>query len=261
MISDHFAGLTPEQTSLFIEAVDSSLRISRRDQFFNWLQGSCQYLVPHEVMICGIQSAADNRFHFDRFVSTRYFSEQHFLDATCKDGLVDRIIQSWDRSRRPVFLADGIQQGNFGSYTVPFSERPGLLKEMELRNILAHGIGSREEGTSTFFIMSRLPGQPTATQAYLFELLVPHLHSVLVRFMRNSSVLTAQTSDITVTLREREILLWLHHGKTNWEIASILDISPLTVKNHVQNILRKLNVQNRSHAAVKASKLGLVKPS
>ena len=50
----------------------------------------------------------------------------------------------------------------------------------------------------------------------------------------------------------------MHKGKTNLEISVILDISPLTVKNHVQNILRKLNVQNRNHAAVKASKLGLV---
>ena len=48
-------------------------------------------------------------------------------------------------------------------------------------------------------------------------------------------------------------------GKTNWEISSILGISPLTVKNHVQNILRKLDVQNRGQAAIKASKLGLVK--
>ena len=69
---------------------------------------------------------------------------------------------------------------------------------------------------------------------------------------------TAAIANI-MTKRESEILQWLHMGKTNWEISSILDISQLTVKNHVQNILRKLDVQNRSQAAVKAAKLGLIK--
>jgi DNA-binding CsgD family transcriptional regulator len=47
-------------------------------------------------------------------------------------------------------------------------------------------------------------------------------------------------------------------GKTNWEISTILNISPTTVKNHVQNIIRKLGVENRGQAAVKALNLGLI---
>lgn len=47
-------------------------------------------------------------------------------------------------------------------------------------------------------------------------------------------------------------------GKTNWEIGNIMQVSPLTIKNHVQNILRKLDVENRSQAASKALKLGLI---
>ena len=58
-----------------------------------------------------------------------------------------------------------------------------------------------------------------------------------------------------LTRREHEILGWIYHGKTNIEIGMILRISPLTVKNHVQKILRKLNVVNRTQAVGKA--LGL----
>ena len=53
-----------------------------------------------------------------------------------------------------------------------------------------------------------------------------------------------------LTPREAEIGLWLAEGKTNPEIASITGISPRTVEKHVENILGKLGVENRTAAAV-----------
>ena len=50
----------------------------------------------------------------------------------------------------------------------------------------------------------------------------------------------------------------IHLGKSNYEIGTILGISPLTVKNHVQKILRKLNVQNRTHAVGRALELHIL---
>jgi len=47
-------------------------------------------------------------------------------------------------------------------------------------------------------------------------------------------------------------------GKSNIEIGTILTISPLTVKNHVQKILRKLNVQNRTQAVGRALALRIL---
>lgn len=58
--------------------------------------------------------------------------------------------------------------------------------------------------------------------------------------------------------REREILIHLTNGKSNKEIANILDIAESTVKIHVQNIMRKLNVTSRVQAAVYALEHGLV---
>jgi DNA-binding CsgD family transcriptional regulator len=55
-----------------------------------------------------------------------------------------------------------------------------------------------------------------------------------------------------LTTREREILNWVYHGKSNYEIGAILEISPLTVANHIKKILRKLNVENRTQAVAKA---------
>jgi DNA-binding CsgD family transcriptional regulator len=48
-------------------------------------------------------------------------------------------------------------------------------------------------------------------------------------------------------------------GKSNYEIGAILDRSPLTVKNQVQRILRKLDVVNRAQAVGKALELRILK--
>ena len=60
-----------------------------------------------------------------------------------------------------------------------------------------------------------------------------------------------------LTIREREILECIVGGQSNKEIADTLDISEKTVKNHVSNILRKLELADRTRAAVYALKRGV----
>ena len=52
-----------------------------------------------------------------------------------------------------------------------------------------------------------------------------------------------------LTPRESEVLTWISRGKTNQEIAMILDFSPRTVNKHLEQIFRKLRVENRTTAA------------
>jgi DNA-binding CsgD family transcriptional regulator len=63
-----------------------------------------------------------------------------------------------------------------------------------------------------------------------------------------------------LSLREIEVLQWIKQGKTNDEISQILGISPPTVKNHVQKILRKLKVSNRAQAVGRSESLRLLPP-
>ncbi len=58
-----------------------------------------------------------------------------------------------------------------------------------------------------------------------------------------------------VTSREADVLLWIARGKTNREIATILAMSPRTVNKHLEQIFRKLGVENRTSAAALALKL------
>jgi DNA-binding NarL/FixJ family response regulator len=57
--------------------------------------------------------------------------------------------------------------------------------------------------------------------------------------------------------RELEVLKLIANGKDNAQIAAELVISPKTVKNHISNILMKLQIQNRIQAAVYAVRSGL----
>ena len=61
-----------------------------------------------------------------------------------------------------------------------------------------------------------------------------------------------------LTNRETQILNHIAEGKSNKQIAHILDISEQTIKNHVSSILRKLNANDRAHAAVLAIRHGLI---
>jgi DNA-binding NarL/FixJ family response regulator len=58
---------------------------------------------------------------------------------------------------------------------------------------------------------------------------------------------------LLLTPREREVLEWLVCGSTNRQIAASLKVSPRTVEKHVERILAKLRVKNRTSAALLAA--------
>jgi two-component system, NarL family, response regulator len=78
-------------------------------------------------------------------------------------------------------------------------------------------------------------------------------NEIRAAFENNSSVIPASDSDkltSVLTRREQEILALIADGKTNQEIAQMLYIAPGTVRVHVHAILQKLNVRDRTQAAV-----------
>jgi len=64
-----------------------------------------------------------------------------------------------------------------------------------------------------------------------------------------SAPLIQSLMQLGLTAREAEVLYWIALGKTNPEIAVILDSAANTVKKHAQNILDKLRVETRTSAA------------
>lgn len=75
--------------------------------------------------------------------------------------------------------------------------------------------------------------------------------------MTGDTFRSASLPEVQLSPREREVLQLLAQGLTNREIARSLTVSASTIKIHVEHILAKLGVSDRTQAAVKAIELGL----
>ncbi len=65
--------------------------------------------------------------------------------------------------------------------------------------------------------------------------------------------------ETNLTTREKDVLQLICKGMRNRAIASELEVSSKTVEVHVERLLRKLGVQTRTQAALKALGVGLVR--
>ena len=90
-------------------------------------------------------------------------------------------------------------------------------------------------------------------ESYIQPNLIPALNNRLVARDMDKDKIESLTS------RELEVLIQVANGMFNKEIATSLNISERTVKNHISNIFKKIGVFDRTQAAVFAIKNDLIK--
>ena len=236
--------------------LDASLRIRARHQFFGWTQGTLQSLIEHQLLICALHNGGPAKFYVDSFsivpVEPTHFSELFRQDVS----LVPHLIKSWEENHSQVVNCEA---GNGGQFAGSALARE--LTRLGANRVVAHGTYDATGQLTSFFVFACRPGAIGPRQAYYVELLVPFLHSAWVRTQVNWQAKSAGVKPAVtgiLTPREREILEWIYRGKSNIEVGMILKISPLTAKNHVQKILRKLGVLNRTQAVGKAIALRIL---
>jgi transcriptional regulator EpsA len=239
--------------------LDASLRVHSRAHFFSWTQGLLQSLIRHELLICTLCLGKPPAFRADGFSMTTpeptLFSDMFLRDT----AVAPTLLKAWEERRyQPVVVDVSCAGNNLGS--------GGFVRELEklgATQLLVHGIHDSEGRAISLFTFACRPGSAGQRQAYLVQLLAPSLHAAWVRTQLTKRAETAgdkASGGSVLTVRELDILKWIYLGKSNFEIGAILKISPLTVKNHVQKILRKLNVVNRTQAIGKALELRILNP-
>lgn len=103
--------------------------------------------------------------------------------------------------------------------------------------------------------------EPTTWLEYLHSIIneeVPMSRDVAYQILKEVNVIEEKKSEVRLTTRELDILYGVAEGWTNKEIAGKYDISEYTVKNHLKNILQKLQLQNRVQLTRYALEQGLV---
>jgi transcriptional regulator EpsA len=239
--------------------LDASLRVHARAHFFSWTQGLLQSLIRHELLICTL---CHNKppYRADGFSMTAPDAVT-FSDLFLRDTAVaPALLKLWEERRyQPLVLETGGGAVPTGAFTRE-------LERLGASQLLVHGVHDSDGRAISLFVFACRPGSAGPRQAYLAQLMAPALHAAWVRTQLQQRRADGSTgSDKSVgpsvlTVREQDILKWIYLGKSNFEIGAILKISPLTVKNHVQKILRKLNVVNRTQAIGKALELRIFNP-
>lgn len=249
-------GLSDDDRNKFLEIIESSLHIANQEDFLKWTQDELQEIFPHGKLVCGVGRIGKNGAQI-RQVIGHNFPDEYIKSLQRPDGLTSSpIINKWLKEQQPILFEQDDED-------ILKLAPPGWLenfKKYGLCNLAAHGLSDIQNQTTSYFSFSCIPEPLTQRHAYLLKLLVPHMHVALMRVFSapRYDKQHAQSQKVTLSDREKEILLWMSRGKSNWEIAQLIELSELTVKDHVQHILAKLNAATRTQAVVKAVHLKLI---
>jgi transcriptional regulator EpsA len=236
--------------------LDASLRVHARAHFFSWTQGLLQSLIRHELLVCTLCLGKPPAFRADGFSMTTP-DPSTLSDIFLRDtSVAPALLKAWEERRfQPLTWDVTTTPLGSGAFTREIERLGGT-------QLLVHGVHDADGRALTLFTFACRPGSIGARQTYLAQLLTPALHASWVRtqLQRTPTSADKASNQGVLTVRELDILKWIYLGKSNFEIGAILKISPLTVKNHVQKILRKLNVVNRTQAIGKSLELRILNP-
>lgn len=264
--------LSVRDSEALVRLVETAPGVLRRSQFFVWSQGPLSALLPHQVLVCGAYSRAQRRLCFTAFQSVVLPAPALQALTDNEGSLLEAVSAAWVRAGARALALDPDRlpvaaQGAAASVTQVLGKTPWLL----------HGVARPQrpnELESLFLLLGAPPAAARASESLLhLERLIPYLHATW-RNVETNEILSRRGSPEAVSLpestaeapaisqplteRERQILRCAREGQSNQEIGLNLGISALTVKNHIQKILRKLNASNRAHAVAMAMSRGLL---
>lgn len=256
--------LSPGQAQALLRLVEAAPDVRRRYQFFTWMQGQLSPLLPHTVALCGAYSRGRRQLVFEVFNAVPLPQGALVQLSSPESPLLQHLAQAWVQAEgRPLVrpLAEAARSAPGGEVQA--------LGQAGVERLLVHGVSlpDRLHEIVTLFVLGG-PGGPRAEAAgvleRLLDLAVHPMHAALLRTLSFERELGGQpvralpgpvaaaSRTPRVTAREAQILSWVREGMNNQQISVELGISALTVKNHIQKILRKLGASNRAHAVALA---------
>lgn len=266
--------LSKLEQEYLLRSIETAVQVRDLRQLFLWTQGQFQALLPHQLMVC-VQLGAGGR---PQRVEALHGSviDPAVLARLCApaSGLAVRLARHCSASGgMPCATEIGAGTPAAGA---PAAGAPATLPRVLLpfqdelagcgfNNLLLDGTGAIDGG-GTVFLLFGLPMRPGPRHAYFLNLLLAHLHLALARLAAPTAGSATRAASVhldpagqgaarALSPRETQVMQWLRAGKRNDEIADILGLSALTVKNHLQRIYKVLGVRNRTEAVSRCSSL------
>lgn len=244
---------TAEESARFLRIVSECGRIRRHYDIYRWLSGEVQHFLPHEVLLSAWGDFAGGELKLD--LTSGLPGVRTAQLAHCPlDDLLRRAYARWsDAARQPALL-------NADELAAPQPCGCPLHAALrEMRSALVHGVHDKRSGHDSLFIaMSGASFAKGRGTPRFFSLLDPLVAQIDAAFRKvpafplaAASALREGAGGLDLSTRELEVLAAICRGRTNLDIAAALEISPFTVKNHVQRIFRKMGVTNRTQAAAR----------
>jgi transcriptional regulator EpsA len=233
--------------------IQRSYAIENHLEFFNWLQEGVNELLPHDVLIAcwgDFESKSErNKLSYDVASNLIDINTSVILGSySAYDAYMLFLHQQWVDRNRCWFVLNNLEQD---TYQGPF--RATLLgNSNQLNSLIVYGVSDVRGGNVclyVFFSKNKVFDVPDSVMG----LIMPHIDNVLRKIQQLKPLAIPSESAFVLggaalSVRELEIIQWVKLGKTNQEIAIILDISQNTVKSHLKRIFQKMNVTRRAQA-------------
>lgn len=218
-------------------------------------------LLPHEMFAAALIEPEGQRLDY---CLNLQFPDAYQRQIISPGGLLHcPVFREWRKASHPVCFDLGAAEAD--AFDPQWLR---LAKVHGIHSIAAHGLPDGEGPHISFFTFAGIR-QPRPACQRLLHLIVRALHTAVASFAPSAheqfpaqerapldDVSPASTSRMSE--REIEVLHWISRGKSTDETATILGISPWTVKAHVKHVHAKLDVTCRAQAVAKAFQLGLI---
>ncbi|MFT3719917.1 XrtB/PEP-CTERM-associated transcriptional regulator EpsA [Pseudorhodoferax sp.] len=264
--------LSNEDRGRCFDLMAEAVTVRTHLDLFNWLRGGMQYFLPHDILVAAWGDFRHGALRYD-IVSALPSVRTAMADTAALASRMQSLFSSWSAADRQPYMTYADRLSGV------FSQRP-LQEPLRhvvppVRTALVHGLRDERTGQDGLYVaLSRYAISEKECKEAMHMLLpcidaamrqVPPLPCAstcaasaggtgtrmpLRPAVPQIDVLGGEppSADNGMTAREMQIMRWVEMGKTNQEIASILNISAFTVKNHLQRIFKKLDVYNRAQA-------------
>lgn len=246
----------------YFQLLQEGVAVRRHFDLLMWLQGDVQRYLPHEIMVAAWGDFKLGLIHHDIVSALPGVRTEHASSETLTP-LLRGLFERWIALGKKPYMLDAGESGFIMHDGGIDCALGGALKEM--RSSLVHGISDERGRHDCLYVVFSAAAVHDDAARGAMEMLLPYIDTALRQVthlprQREEHVDPAAASpangaeEYGLSTREQEIMEWVRQGKTNQEIAIILDISAFTVKNHLQRIFKKLGVFNRTQAVTRYEK-------